>query len=76
MVMTMEFDGMSLVVVAMPPLVVLSDGFATMGRILTAQYHNKATEDGSSGDSHIDPDPEVIAGSFHGVTPMFDEERD
>lgn len=63
-----EFVG--LVVAVVPPLVVVVDVLAAVGSVLAADHEDQRREHGSSGDSDVQADAEVVAGPFHHVASL------
>lgn len=66
--MSMEIVRVGLVVTPMPVLIVLLNGFSTVGSVLAAEDHHKAANDSSCGDTEVHLDPEMIASPFHSVS--------
>ncbi len=62
---------MGFVVSSVPFSVVIVDVFPSVNGVLSTEYHDEGTKDCDAGNNQVDPNPEMIAGSFHSVSPVF-----
>lgn len=67
---------MGLVVSSVPFSVVIVDVFPSVNGILSTEYHDEGTNDCDAGNNQVDPNPEMIAGSFHSVSSVFNQEQE
>ena len=63
-------NGVSLVVVSVPSLVVLLDGFSPVSGILATDDHHEAANNGGGSEAQVNSDAEMVSSSLHSISPI------